>query len=132
MHQGLPSSVGTAGALVVLGGCLLGLLSAATLFYYDGSGRVNALAVLGVLVGMPTVLLLGSWLSCLSVTRARVWPLVGDLFGALARLSPGRFTAWLAARMTRGDVEHLSVLLPAGYANGSALAAQPVLVRVRT
>ena len=132
MHHGLPSSVGTAGALVVLGGCLLGLLSAATLFYYDGSGRVNALAVLGVLVGMPTVLLLGSWLSCLSVTRARVWPLVGDLFGALARLSPGRFTAWLAARMTRGDVEHLSVLLPAGYANGSALAAQPVLVRVRT
>ena len=55
MHHGLPSSVGTAGALVVLGGCLLGLLSAATLFYYDGSGRVNALAVLGVLAGMPTV-----------------------------------------------------------------------------
>ena len=131
LNHGMPSSVSTTGAMIVLGGALIGLLSAATLFYYDGSGRVNALAVIGMLVGFPTLLLAASWASCLSITRARVWPLLGGLLGALARLSPGRLTGWLAARISRGDVEHISLLAPNANAGAHATAAQPTMARVR-
>ena len=109
-EQGLEAPIAVAGTLSVLFGVLLGMISAAALFYYDGSARVNALAVLGVLVGAPMVLLTFSWLSCLSVTRARVWPLVGGLLSTVAHLSPGRLTGWLARRMSRQGVEHARLL----------------------
>ena len=121
------SALGTAGGLLALFGFALGLLAAAAAFYYDGSGRVNVLAVAGLLVGFPLVLLAFSWLSCLAYTRARLWPLIGDLVAALASLSPGRLTAWLAPRLTREHRAHLALLFGTG-----TLASDPAVINVRT
>ena len=111
-ERGLEVPIAAAGSLSVTIGVLLGMLSAAALFFYDGRARVNALAVLGFLVGAPSILLLFSWLSCLSITRARVWPLVGGVLGTVAHLSPGRLTGLLTQRLSRGGLEHLRLLAP--------------------
>ncbi|MEM7404056.1 MAG: DUF2868 domain-containing protein [Pseudomonadota bacterium] len=123
-ERGVEVPLGAAGTVSILAGAGLGLLSAVTLFYYDGSGRVNALAVMGFLTAFPVLLLALSWLSCLSITGARVWPVLGSLVAGLARLSPGRLTAWLAARMSRDELEHLKLLAPRE-------GADPPLQRVR-
>jgi hypothetical protein len=129
-----PSTVGSAaralssaGTLMFVCGFFIGILAAAAAFYYDGSGRVNVLAVAGLLVGLPLVLLVLSWVSCLAYTRARLWPFFGDIVAGLAQFSPGRATAWLAPRLTREHRAHLALLFGAGV-----LATDPPVLKVRT
>jgi hypothetical protein len=120
-------ALSSAGTLMLMCGFFFGVLAAAAAFYYDGSGRVNVLAVAGLLVGLPLVLLLLSWVSCLAHTRARLWPFFGDIVAGLAQFSPGRATAWLAPRLTREHKAHLALLFGSG-----ALASDPAVSRVRT
>ena len=134
MARVAPSTLGSparalssAGTLMLVCGFFFGILAAAAAFYYDGSGRVNVLAVAGLLVGLPLVLLILSWVSCLAYTRARLWPFFGDLVAGLAQFSPGRATAWLAPRLTREHKAHLALLFGAG-----PLAADPAVPKVRT
>lgn len=71
-------------------GLVLGWLAALAAFYYDGSGRVNVIAVLAVLVGVPLLLLLLFLVAALP-RRALSWLPGGPAWIALARgLSPGR------------------------------------------
>ncbi len=92
-------------------GMLFGATTAAGVFYYDGSGRVNVLAVMGVLVCFPAVLLFLSWAAALNGPRIAAVPLVGDLLGAVGRVSPGRFARVISRICPEDQRLILNVLL---------------------
>ncbi len=81
-----------AGWLTALAGGVVGWGTALGVFYYDGAGRVNALAVLAAFVLLPAVFLL---LFCWSAMPAGMlaWlPGAETIASLLSRASPGRLT----------------------------------------
>jgi len=81
-------------AVVLLGllGVLLGIGLGSVAFAYDGTHPVNVLALLGVLVGIPFVLLL---MTLVYLLPGRI-PGLGALREAIAAVNPGRWAgAWL-------------------------------------
>ncbi len=96
------------GILLAVVGLIAGWLAALAAFYYDGSGRVNVIAVLAVLVGVPLLLLLAFIVAALP-RRALAWLPGATAWSAMARgLSPGRLGALalrLAPRSVRETLE---------------------------
>ena len=84
------SALGAVTTALVLLGAACGIAGALGVFYYDGSGRVNVLAILGVLVALPLVLLLLSWLTAALGPRSGTLPLLGEMLRGIGRLAPGR------------------------------------------
>jgi hypothetical protein len=87
---------------------LVGWLATLGAFYFDGSGRVNAVAVLAVLVGVPGLLLLPFLLAALPSAITQKLP-GATAISALARgLSPGRLGQWLWRMLARETGETMS------------------------
>lgn len=80
--------VGTLVLLVV--GLLLGWLTAAAVFYYDGSHPVNIIHALAVFVGLQMLLLLVTGLTFLPDQVLRFFPGMRSLREAFSLFSPGR------------------------------------------
>lgn len=107
-------------------GALLGLVTALGVFFYDGSGRVNVLAVLGVMVVLPGVLLLSSWLGA----SPRGSGAVARALGALGAWSPGRLVARWSRRAGRRGSSALATLLdPRHHVLGLAPVRRWAVVR---
>ena len=113
VDQQLPSSRGAEAsarlALLVLGAAL-GMLAASGVLYYDGAGRVNVLAVLALLVGLPGVTLAASGVLMLPPGARSALTGLGAVQSALEALSPGRLLPLLtrfAPRSTRSAVQQL-------------------------
>ncbi len=88
----------TCGVVVAVLGLVLGWLAALAAFYYEGSGRVNVIAVLVVLVGVPGLFLV-AFLAAALPRRWIAWLPGATAVSTLARaLSPGRL-ARLALRL---------------------------------
>jgi hypothetical protein len=99
-------------AALTLAGLLVGWGATLSAFYFDGSGRVNAVAVLAILVGLPAVLLLPFLFAALPHRVAQRVP-GATLAAAVGRaLSPGRLTR-LVWRVFPHDLRE-SVALLAG------------------
>lgn len=79
--------------LAALLGLLLGVGVSLGVFYYDGSGRINVLAVLAVFVALPLALLLPLVVAMLPKRIASVVPGVGPLAELLRAISVGRVAA---------------------------------------
>ncbi len=71
-------------------GLAVGVLLALGVFYYDGSARINVLAVLAVFVFLPLALLLLVGVAMLPMRVAEALPGVGPLAELLRGLSVGR------------------------------------------
>lgn len=111
LHQRIASAMVGGSSFVVGFGLLLGWGAALGAFYYEGSGRVNAIGVLAVFVLLPALLLLPLILSALPGRWLR--PLPGaSAAAAMARgLSPGKL-AGIARRFlprkSRDAWEHVA------------------------
>jgi hypothetical protein len=57
LHQQADSAWRLTGSAIALMGALVGAFTTLGVFYFDGAGRVNVVAVLAVLVGLPALLL---------------------------------------------------------------------------
>jgi len=80
-------------------GVLAGLLAAFGALYYDGSGRVNVVAVLAVLVVLPSVFLLGFLLAALPA-RVVAWIPGMTAVGSVAQgVSLGKAGLWVLRRL---------------------------------
>lgn len=93
-------------AVLVAIGLLVGCVTALGAFFYDGTARVNVLAVLAILVGLQTLLLALALLSMPS-ERALSWlPGAQGIAAMLRMLSPGRL-ALAAQKLLPADTRHL-------------------------
>ena len=111
LHHRAESALRLSGLAVAFVAALVGWLATLGAFYFDGSGRVNAVAVLAVLVGVPGLMLLPFLLAALPMAITQKLP-GASAFAALARgLSPGRFGQWLwrtLARETGGTMSFVA------------------------
>lgn len=80
---------------MAVAGALVGWCAVIAAFYYDGSARVNVLAVVGAVVLLPLFALLASWYAIAVRTAANADGLKG-IAGAISRLSGGRAGLWFA------------------------------------
>ncbi len=95
LHHRADTAVRLTDVLIALAAILVGWAATLGAFYFDGSGRVNAVAVLAVLVLVPALMLLPFLVANLPAQIGRRLPGAGA-FGAIVRgLSPGRLGAWL-------------------------------------
>jgi hypothetical protein len=86
----------TALALVVALGLMLGAGAAAGVLWYDGSGRVNVLAALALLVGLQVLAAILSVVLMLPPAWRAALPGLGALQSALEAFSPGRLQRLVA------------------------------------
>lgn len=87
--------------ILLAGGFLFGILATVGALYYDGSGRINVVAVLAVLLVLPTVFLLLFVFAALP-TRTAGWVPGGRALAALARgMNPARLSAIVLRRLPR-------------------------------
>lgn len=94
IHQRVVSVMHWGNSLVAGLGLFLGWGAALGAFYYEGSGRVNAIGVLAVFVILPALLLLPLVLSALPGSWLRLFP-GASAVAALARgLSPGKLAGF--------------------------------------
>jgi hypothetical protein len=87
--------------LLSLAGVLLGTTTTWALFTYDGTGRVNVVAVLAVLVGLPTLFLVGFLLAVLPRRALEMLPGLPALSAAAQGLSPGKLARPLRRLLPR-------------------------------
>lgn len=90
-------------------GVLLGVGVALGVFYYDGSSRINVLAVLAVFVVLPVLLLLPTLVAMLPTRLARALPGVGPLSDLLRGLSVGRLAAAVGRVLPRGARDQVAL-----------------------
>lgn len=101
LHQRAESAIRLTDVLIAVAAILAGWVVTLAAFYFDGSGRVNAVAVLAVLVLVPGLMLVPFLVANLPARFVSRLPGAGA-FGALVRgLSPGRLGAWLWRRLAR-------------------------------
>ena len=93
LHQSLEQGMAWGGALITVLGMILGGSATLGLFYFDGSGRVNAISIIAILVLLPGLFLLPFVIAALPPSALARIP-GASAFGALSRgLSPGRLAA---------------------------------------
>lgn len=93
LHDRIEQAATWCGAIITILGLILGLGAALGVFFFDGSGRVNAIGVIAVLVLLPGLFLL---LFIVAALPGRFLTTVpgGRALTALARgLSPGRLAS---------------------------------------
>jgi len=101
VHHRAETAFRLTGLAIAFAALLVGWLATLAAFYFDGSGRVNAVAVLAVLVGVPGLLLLPFLLAALPLAITQKLPGASALAGLARGLSPGRFGAWLWRTIAR-------------------------------
>ncbi|NBC11111.1 MAG: DUF2868 domain-containing protein [Planctomycetes bacterium] len=89
-------------------GTLLGVGVALGVFYYDGSSRINVLAVLAVFVLLPLLLLLPLLIAMLPARLASAVPGVGPLAELCRGVSVGRVAAAGVRLLPRGMRDRLA------------------------
>ena len=99
----------TSGAIAMIG-LLLGVVATLGAFYFDGAGRVNVVAVLAVLVGVPALLLVPWTLAALPTRITQRLPGVSVLavFGRV--FHGGRLARWLWRVFPPGLRDSLAVI----------------------
>lgn len=110
LHQRAETAVHLTGFFIVLAGMLLGWGATLAAFYFDGSGRVNAVSVLALLVVLPGLMILPFGLAALPPPVMRRIPGGGVLAGLARVFSPGRL-APLFWRIFPGDLRDALALL---------------------
>ncbi len=95
IHQRAETAIRLTGLFVATVAILLGWAATLAAFYFDGSGRVNAVAVLAVLAGLPALMLVPFVFAALPTHLARKVPGAGALAGMARGFSPGRLAPWL-------------------------------------
>ncbi|MDX1431747.1 MAG: DUF2868 domain-containing protein [Gammaproteobacteria bacterium] len=113
------------GLVLVLIGFLAGCLAAGGVLYYEGSGRVNVLAALALLVGLQLIMLALSLILMLPAGARGFVPGLGSIQDGLSTLSPGRLLGLLAKWLTPAAAERLRGVL------ANATVSQRRYARVR-
>lgn len=108
VHHRAETAVRLTGLAVAFAAALVGWLATLGAFYFDGSGRVNAVAVLAVLVGVPGLLLLPFLLAALPSAITQKLPGATAISGLARGLSPGRLGQWLWRTLAREAGETVS------------------------
>lgn len=110
LHERAHTAVRLTDVLIALAAILLGWAATLAAFYFDGSGRVNAVAVLAVLVLVPCLMLVPFFVANLPTQIVRRLPGAGA-FGAILRgLSPGRLGAWLWRVLARDRTDSMELM----------------------
>jgi hypothetical protein len=120
--SGTADAVHLATAVLAGVGLLLGASAALGAFAYQPQGRINVVAVLGVLVGLPGLLLVFALLQALPEPARRLLPWVGAEPGGGALLQPAR----LALRLLPGRAR---AALAEAWGRGRGLEALTAPVR---
>jgi hypothetical protein len=105
IHDRAETAIRLTGFGVALAGIVIGWGATAAAFYFDGTGRVNAVAVLAFLVGIPLVLLIPFGIAALSPAVAGRLPGAAAIGAAARGLSPGRVAQWLWRALARESIE---------------------------
>lgn len=95
LHQRAQAAMYFTGLLVGGAAILLGWAATLGAFYFDGSGRVNAVSVLALLVVLPGLFLIPFLLAALPSRAAERVPGVGLVTALAAAVSPGRLAPLL-------------------------------------
>ncbi|BCR03851.1 hypothetical protein DESUT3_09200 [Desulfuromonas versatilis] len=119
------AALGIGTTLLVLAGLVLGWLSAAAVFHYDGTRPVNIIHVLAVFVGAQALLLALLALSVLPEKLQGLVPGLAALQEALPRLSPGRLQRLIARYLPSRYREAAAALI------GRSTAHQSLFGRVQ-
>jgi hypothetical protein len=95
IHHRAETALHLTGVLIALAAVLLGWAATLAAFYFDGSGRVNVVSVMALLVAIPALLIVPFVIAALpSSLTARIPG--ASLAAALARgMSAGRLAPWL-------------------------------------
>ncbi len=88
----------TSGILFVAGS-VTGLLAAWAALFFDGSGRINVISVLGLLVLLPGLLLIPFVLAALPAHWTARIPGIGLATQLFRFLNPGRVALWLTRKL---------------------------------
>jgi hypothetical protein len=107
--------------LTVLG-LLAGWGAALAAFYYEGSGRVNVVAVLGVLVGLQLALLACFCVAALPSSALGWLPGGEALIDAMGSIAPGRLWRIVARWMPQAGRQSMEALGGHGLRHGRAFA----------
>ncbi len=109
LHQRATSAIRITDVLIAVAAILVGWTATLAAFYFDGSGRVNAIAVLAVLVLVPSLMLVPFFVANLPAQVVRRLPGAGA-FGVIVRgLSPGRLGTWLWRTLARDRTDSLEL-----------------------
>ncbi|MEZ5274842.1 MAG: DUF2868 domain-containing protein [Opitutaceae bacterium] len=102
LHQQVDQGMAWCGTIITGLGLFLGWSAAFGVFFFDGSGRVNTIGILGVLVLLPALFLLPFLVAALPASVTTRIP-GGAAAAALSRgLSPGRLAAGIVRFLPTG------------------------------
>lgn len=101
LHQRADAAFRATDVMIAVAAIVIGWATTLALFYFDGSGRVNAVAVLAILVLGPAVLLIPFFAAMLPAAVVRRIPGAGAVSALARAASPGRLGAWFWRRLAR-------------------------------
>jgi hypothetical protein len=110
VHQRAETALHLTGFFIVLAGIVLGWGATLGAFYFDGSGRVNAVSVLALLVALPGLFILPFLIAALPPSVAERVPGVRLITALSSAFSPGRL-APLVWRLFPSDLREPMALL---------------------
>jgi hypothetical protein len=94
-HQRTRSALHLTGFLLALAAAILGWGATLAAFYFDGSGRVNAVLVLALLVALPGAMIIPFVFAALPARIVQCVPGAGALAALARTFSAGRLAPWL-------------------------------------
>ena len=110
LHQRADTALHLTGFFIVLAGVLLGATATLGAFYFDGSGRVNAVSVLAVLVAVPALFILPFAVAALPARIAERVPGVSLVTALAGIFSPGRLAPFVWRMFPRDLRESMSLI----------------------
>jgi hypothetical protein len=110
-HQRAHMALQVTGVVIAIAAALVGWAATLGAFYFDGTGRVNAVAVLAVMVGVPGLLLVPFFVATLPPAVTRRLPGASTIAAFARTFSPGRLGQWVWRRMTREAGERTALVL---------------------
>ncbi|HTO03883.1 MAG TPA: DUF2868 domain-containing protein [Opitutus sp.] len=110
LHQRADTALHLTGFFIVLAGVLLGAAATLGAFYFDGSGRVNAVSVLALLVAVPALFILPFAIAALPARIAERVPGVGLITALAGALSPGRLVPFVWRMFPRDLRESMALI----------------------
>ena len=110
-HQRAHTAVQVTGFVIAIAAVLVGWAATLAAFYFDGTGRVNAVAVVAVMVGVPGLMLVPFLFATLPPDVTRRLPGAATIAALARALSPGRLGQWVWRRMTREAGERTALVL---------------------
>jgi hypothetical protein len=110
LHQRAETALHLTGFFIVVAGVLLGAAATLSAFYFDGSGRVNAVSVLALLVAVPALFILPFAIAALPTRIAERVPGVNLVTALAGALSPGRLAPFVWRMFPRDLRESMSLI----------------------